>query len=128
MKGDIHNNLASTSRHETNSNHIDSTLILSLELLFFSVIWYLKLQVYTNLLLMSTAFSTLLYSIISLTTVNERIHKEHYKCSLTYLSWTRFEHLLLKSSLDLLLTHITLVSFIFPVNYISNKNSVIFSR
>ena len=52
-------------------------VLLLLELLVFLIIWYLKLQAYTNLLLTSTAFSALLHAITSLTaTVTERIYKD----------------------------------------------------
>ena len=75
IKGDFHNILDSTIRHGTNSDHIRFHTNTIVGIISFLVIFYLKLQACTNLLLISTSFSTLSHAISSLTTVTERIHK-----------------------------------------------------
>ena len=71
IKNDIHNNYDCTSRHDTddNSDHVKLCTNNIFEILCF------KLQAYTNLFPISVAFPTLFYTITSLITVTERIHK-----------------------------------------------------
>ena len=68
---DIHDNESDHTRFRV----MDSVTIVGIISLL--VIWYLKLQAYTNLLLTSTAFPILSHAITSLTTtVTERIYKD----------------------------------------------------
>ena len=68
---DIHDNESGHTRFRV----MDSVTIVGIISLL--VIWYLKLQAYTNSLLTSTAFPTLSHTINSLTTiVTERVYKD----------------------------------------------------
>ena len=61
MKSDIHNNSASTSRHDTedNSDHVKLCTNTIFGMIVLSVLWCFKLQACTNILPILTAFSTL---------------------------------------------------------------------
>ena len=88
MKGDINNNLASTSRHDTedNSDHIRFHTNTIFRIICFSVIWYLKLQAYTNLFLISTAFSTILYTIALIAQILTQTFTYSHHIGFTHIS------------------------------------------
>ena len=77
MKSDIYNNSSCTRRHDTedNSDHVKFCTNTIFGIIVLLVIWFFKLQAWSNLIPISTAFSTLSYTITSLMIVTERIHK-----------------------------------------------------